>query len=213
MQSRLLSINPLVAVFDDVFDAEIAEAAINAGKDNMAQPTYGTSKGRVVGEKRTNLAAMVNQWEHPELTELMTRISSIVRMPPEHAETSKLLRYEGDQLFDIHFDGYDKDGPHAELYSHGGQRLFTTLCYLNDVDAEGQTAFTNLKLAVRPKLGRVLVFQNSHCGAPTVHPDSAHVGFGPGENGVKWVLSVWWRQHHFHIPRVFPPAEGDFVEY
>lgn len=212
MKSRLLSINPLVAIFDEVFDAEIARAVIDAGKDNLVQPTYGTSQGRVVGEKRTNLVARIDQWAHPQITDLVTRISSIVRMPPEHAETGKLLRYEGDQLFDVHFDGYDEVGPHADLYSHGGQRIFTSLSYLNDVPEEGQTAFPNLKIAVRPKLGRVLLFQNSSLASPKVHPDSAHVGFGPG-TGVKWVLSVWWRQHHYHIPREFPPAEGDFVEY
>ena len=141
MQSRLLNINPLVAIFDDVFDEEIAQAAIEAGKDRLERPTYGTSEGRIVGEKRTNLAALIDQWSHPQLTELMTRISSLVRMPPEHAETCKLLRYEGEQLFDVHFDGYDKDGPDAEVYARGGQRLFTTLSYLNDVPEDGQTAF------------------------------------------------------------------------
>ena len=123
MQSRLLNINPLVAIFDDVFDEEIAQAAIEAGKDRLERPTYGTSEGRIVGEKRTNLAALIDQWSHPQLTELMTRISSLVRMPPEHAETCKLLRYEGEQLFDVHFDGYDKDGPDAEVYARGGQLI------------------------------------------------------------------------------------------
>lgn len=212
MQSRLLNINPLVAIFDDVFDEEIAQAAIEAGKDRLERPTYSTSEGRIVGEKRTNLAALIDQWSHPQLTELMTRISSLVRMPPEHAETCKLLRYEGEQFFDVHFDGYDKDGPDAEVYARGGQRLFTTLSYLNDVPEDGQTAFPNLKIAVKPKLGRVLLFQNSRHGSAKVHPDSAHVGFGPGK-GEKWVLSVWWREHHFHIPREYPAEEGDFKEF
>jgi prolyl 4-hydroxylase len=212
MKSHLLNVNPLVAVFDDVFDDDIANAAIAAGKERLEQPSYGTETGRVVGEKRTNLAALVDQWSVPQLTDLMTRISGLVRLPPEHAETSKLLRYEGDQLFDIHFDAYEEDGPSADLFNRGGQRLFTTLCYLNDVEHDGQTAFPNLKVAVRPKLGRILVFQNCHPGKSATHPDSAHVGFGPGE-GVKWVLSVWWREHHFHIPRTFPPAEGEFLEY
>ena len=44
MQSRLLNINPLVAIFDDVFDEEIAQAAIEAGKDRLERPTYGTSE-------------------------------------------------------------------------------------------------------------------------------------------------------------------------
>ena len=212
MRSKILNVHPLVAVFDDVFGKETADAAIAAGKDRLAQPSYGTDDGRMVGEKRTNLAAVVDQWSDPLLTDLMTRISAIVRMPPEHAETSKLLRYEGEQFFDVHLDGYDEHGATREDFAKGGQRLFTTLCYLNDIEEEGQTAFPHLKVAVRPKLGRVLVFANNRLASNEVHPDSAHVGFGPGQ-GIKWVLSVWWREHHFHIPRTYPAAEGDFLVY
>ena len=212
MKTRILNVNPLVAVFDDVFDQDVADAAIAAGKDRLEQPTYGTDEGRVVGEKRTHHAALVDQWSDPLLTELMTRISGLVRLPPEHAETSKLLRYEGEQLFDVHLDGYDENGATREDFLKGGQRLFTTLCYLNDINEEGHTAFPNLKVAVKPKLGRVLVFANNRLGSNEVHPDSAHVGFGPTE-GLKWVLTVWWREHHFHIPRSYPPADGEFLVY
>ena len=212
MKSQILNVNPLVAVFDDVFGDEVLTAARAAGEDRLEQPTYSTEEGRIVGDKRTNLAAVINQWDHKVLSDLMVKLSSIVRIPPEHAETCKLLRYEGDQLFDVHYDGYDEHGASREDFLKGGQRLFTTLCYLNDVEEEGQTAFPNLKVAVRPKLGRVLVFANNALADSSIHPDSAHVGFGPGD-GVKWVLSVWWRQHHFHIPRSYPPADGDFLVY
>lgn len=212
MQGQILNFNPLIAIFDDVFDEKTAQAAISAGEERLEQPTYGTDEGRVVGEKRTNLAALVDQWSDPLLTELVTKISGIVRLPPEHAETSKLLRYEGDQMFDVHYDGYEEGGRSDELFKRGGQRLWTSLCYLNDVDEEGHTAFPNLKVAVRPKLGRVLIFQNYWPGKNTRHPDSAHVGFGPGD-GVKWVMTLWWREHHFHIPRSYPPADGEFLVY
>lgn len=209
---KLINTNPFIAVFDDVFDSATAKAAIDAGQGDLEQPTYGTEHGRITGEKRTNQAALVDQWQVPELTELASRISDIVRLPPENCETSKLLRYEGDQLFDVHLDGYDAAGTSAHLLQRGGQRLFTTLCYLNDVPDGGETAFPNLKVAIRPKLGRVLVFANTPPGLNSVHPDSAHAGFGPG-SGVKWVLSMWWREHHFHIPRSYPPADGDFLVY
>lgn len=211
-KGQLVNANPFIAVYDGIFDSATSDAAIRAGEDRLEQPTYGTSEGRVTGEKRTNLAALIDQWSVPELTELATRISEIVRLPPENCETSKLLRYEGDQLFDLHFDGYNREGTSKDLLERGGQRLFTTLCYLNDVEEGGETAFPNLKVAIRPKLGRVLVFANTVPGTNTVHEDSAHVGFGPGD-GVKWVLSMWWREKHFHIPRDYPPAEGEYLVY
>ncbi len=212
MQSQILNVNPLIAVFDGVFGEEVLEAARKLGEDRLEQPTYATEEGRIIGEKRTNMAAVIDQWSDPVMTELCLKISNIMRMPPEHCETGKLLRYEGEQLFDVHHDSYEENGPTHDDFNRGGQRLFTTLSYLNDVEDEGQTAFPNLKIAVRPKLGRVLVFQNAQHGSNKTHPDSAHVGFGPGK-GVKWVFTSWWREHHFHIPREFPAAEGEFVLY
>ena len=82
MRGQLLNLNPLVAVYDDVFGAATAEAAIKAGKGDLAPAAYGTEDGIVVGEKRTNLQATLDQWAVPELTELMTQLSSIVRIPP-----------------------------------------------------------------------------------------------------------------------------------
>ena len=212
VRGALLNANPFIAVFDGVFDAETAKTAIEAGEDRLEQPTYGTDEGRITGEKRTNTAALIDQWEVPALTALATRIADIVRLPPENCKTSKLLRYEGEQLFDVHFDGYNAEGTSKDLLKRGGQRLFTTLCYLNDVESGGETAFPNLKVAIRPRLGRVLVFANTVPGNNTVHDDSAHVGFGP-ETGVKWVLSMWWRERYFHVPRVYPPTDGDYSVY
>ena len=203
----------MIVVFDGVFGPEVLDAARALGEDRLEQPTSATDEGRIVGEKRTNMAAVIDQWSDPVLTDLITKISGVMRMPPEHCETAKLLRYEGEQLFDVHHDSYEENGPTHEDFVRGGQRLFTSLFYLNDVEDEGQTAFPNLKIAVRPKLGRVLIFQNTSHGTNKTHPDSAHVGFGPGGPGVKWVMSAWWREHHFHIPREFPPAEGDFTIY
>ena len=116
MKKQLLNVNPLVAVFDDVFGQEVADAAMAAGKDRLEQPTYSMPEGRVVGEQRTNLAALIDQWSVPVLADLMTKISEIVRLPPEHAETCKLLRYEGEELFDLHYDGYDEVVPAGKTF-------------------------------------------------------------------------------------------------
>lgn len=212
MQGTLLNINPLVAVFDDVFTADEALAVINAGKDDLDVAKYGTREGITTGEKRTNLAAFINQWEFPAISEIVNRLSSIVRLPPENSEKVKVLKYEPDQIFDVHSDGFEDHPTYAKYWEQGGQRLFTTLCYLNDVEEEGQTAFPALKIAVRPKLGRVLLFSNTIPGTVTPFDDARHVGFGP-KDGEKWVLSVWWRERNYHEPRIFPETDGEFREF
>ena len=212
MQSRILCANPLVVIYDDVFDETTSQAAIDAGKDRLAPASYITREGEITGDKRTNFQAKLDQWSIPELTDLVIKVSSIVRLPPENCEPAKLLRYEGEQMFDVHHDGFVDEPSAKEALSKGGQRLFTTLCYLADVESDGQTAFPMLKLAVKPKLGRVLLFSNTIPGTNIPFEDAKHVGFGvPG--GTKWALSLWWRERHYHEPRTYPETEGEFVEY
>ncbi|MDJ1017994.1 MAG: 2OG-Fe(II) oxygenase [Paracoccaceae bacterium] len=212
MQGTLLNLNPLVAIFDDVFDEKTANAVIAAGRDDLSPAAYISENEIVIGEKRTNTSAFVDQWAHPELTELATKISSILRLPPENSEPAKLLHYVDDQYFDIHNDAFGDDDPSRNQLARGGQRIFTSLSYLNDVPSDGQTAFPMLKLAVRPKLGRVLIFSNTVPGQIRAHQDSKHTGFGVPD-GEKWVLSLWWRERNYHVPRDYPETEGEFREY
>lgn len=210
MKKSVLCYNPLVAVIDEVFDEKTAKAAIDAGKDRLTHAPVIGKQGKEISEKRTNSHAVIDQWSLPILSNLVSRISSLVRLPPENCEAAKLLHYVGEQYFDVHQDAFDIEIARNQL-EHGGQRIFTTLCYLNDVDEGGQTAFPNLKLSVRPKLGRVLLFSNLAPGKNVPHRDSAHVGFGP-EKGQKWVLSLWWRERIYYENRVYPQEDGPFRE-
>ena len=49
MRGQLLNLNPLVAIYDDVFDASTAKAVINAGESALIPAAYGTDDGVVVG--------------------------------------------------------------------------------------------------------------------------------------------------------------------
>ena len=91
----------------------------------------------------------------------------------------------------------------------GGQRLFTTLCYLNDLDAGGETEFPELKIKVKPKLGRVLIFGNTRLGTTEGHPHSIHSGRTVEGENVKYAMSIWWRQLAYHVQRDYPAEPGE----
>lgn len=203
-----LCLNPLVVVIDNAFDAETAQHVIDAGSDGMERAGVAFGGGKTYSDSRTNSQKVLDQWQDPVMTDLVTMLSSLVRLPPENAETAKLLYYTGDQKFDPHFDSYEPHGFQAPQLNNGGQRLFTTLCYLNDVAEGGLTVFPALKISVRPKLGRVLMFSNTIPGMLDPHPHAIHAGENV-EGGEKWVLSVWWRERLYHIPREYPEEEGE----
>ena len=205
---RVLCLNPLVLVVDDVFDAALADKIISLGSEGMARAKV---VGKTIGDtndSRTNDAATIDQWSVPELTGLVTEISGIVRLPPENSEPTQLLRYRGKQRFEPHPDAFSNTPSGREALAQGGQRLFTTICYLNDVDTGGETEFPHLKLRIAPRLGRVLIFANTRLGTAEPHPHSEHSGRAVGK-GEKFALSIWWRQLAYHVQRQFPPEDGE----
>ena len=207
-KQHLLCMNPLVGVIDDVFDASLANHVIESARDHLVRSSVVGLTGPEHSDARTSQHAALDQWSDPLLTGIVERLSNIVRLPPENSEPVKVIRYQGDEKFDVHYDAFTgfSVGVHEAL-AEGGQRLFTTLCYLNDVDQGGETLFPDLQLAVRPRLGRVLVWGNTMQGTDDPHPHSRHAGL-PAEGGEKWVLSVWWRQNLFHRPRSYPAEDG-----
>ena len=61
-----------------------------------------------------------------------------------------------------------------------GQRTWTTMIYLNDVEEGGETNFPKLDVAIKPKCGRILLFpanwQYRHSGLPPVSSQKYIVG-------------------------------------
>ncbi len=211
MEFQTLCLNPLVVVADNVFNQTIAEQIIANGSPKLQRAAVVSDKGDRVDDSRTNSAAYLSQVEDRVLWDFATLLGSIVRLPVENAEPCQLLHYTGPQEFRPHSDGFDTGGPKgAEHLSRGGQRLFTTICYLNNVEAGGETEFPDLKIRVAPKLGRVLVFGNTVLGSNDRHPHSLHAGVAVTA-GEKWALTFWWRERPYTVPRDYPAAVGEFL--
>ncbi len=208
---RLLCANPLLAVYDGIFGAEIAGHVKATYGPKLGPAAVGTLAGRDTGNPhRTHSEVAFDLWSDPVLVPLGLAVSAILRLPPENAEPSKLLHYTGDEVFDLHLDAFNDFAPgHVLRRRNGGQRLFTTLLYLNDVAEGGVTEYPHLKIAVRPRLGRIFVGGHTIPGTDAPHPHAAHAArpVGPGQE--KWVLSMRWRERPHVEVRDYPPAEGE----
>lgn len=208
-QTKLLSANPFVAVVDNFFDASLAQEviALAEGAFHRAKVVDGKG-GHAEQDSRTNESAVIDQWSDNTMTRLVNAVAGLVRLPSQNAEPCQLLRYRGDQKFDVHPDAFDDSPGGRDCIAQGGQRLFTTICYLNDVPKGGETEFPHLKLRITPKLGRVLIFGNTVLGTADAHPHSLHGGRAV-EEGEKYALSTWWRQRTYHNQHEFPAQVGD----
>ena len=80
--------------------------------------------------------------------------------------------------------------------SRGGQRLWTALVYLNDGFEGGETHFPRLDYSVKPRLGRLLVFQNTYRGSDIKHDLAEHAAL-PVISGEKYAFNLWFRERKF----------------
>ena len=197
MNSIIVCANPLVVVIDDLFDKSFADKLIDSSRRLQFRAKVGAGSKRFVSEARTNTTAHVDQFENQYASKACEIASSVVRLPVSNAEVVQVLNYQGTQNFGAHLDAFRVRTPEGqESMSTGGQRIFTTLLYLNTPEMGGETVFPNMNISVRPKLGRLLLFANTLPGSNFPHPQSTHIGTSV-KSGEKWVASIWWRQNAF----------------
>jgi len=81
------------------------------------------------------------------------RIAKVTNIPPENSEDFQILKYEVGQFYRPHHDYI-----HHQKDRQCGPRILTFFLYLSDVEQGGATNFVKLKLPVKPKLGRALLW-------------------------------------------------------
>ena len=197
LASDLLNLNPLVAVVDDFLGAAECDAVIEAGRGRMQRATVIDAQGEgVEREGRTNTHCELPPDICPQVLPMLMKIGMALRMPVQHAETPALLHYTAAQEFRPHYDGIalEFSGDGAERFERGGgQRLFSAMVYLNDVEEGGATTFPALDITVAPLRGRLLVFANTMAGSRERAELSIHAG-EPVTAGEKWAAVTFWRE-------------------
>ena len=123
------------------------------------------------------------------LRHLQRRVARLAGLPLLNSELLAVLRYGIGEEYRPHRD-FLHVGPSDEP-DHAGQRLTTAFCYLNDVEAGGETDFPELCVRITPKRGVVVLFDNVDAdGAPD--PTTLHAGM-PVQRGEKWLATSWFR--------------------
>lgn len=132
----------------------------------------------------------------PLVADIESRIASLLGIDRSWGEPLQGQRYDVGQCFKEHADFFYIDQPYwAEYEPHGGQRTWTAMIYLNEPAAGGATRFKLLDLAVRPRVGRILVWNNMALdGSP--NPWTLHEGEAV-DAGSKYIVTKWYRERTF----------------
>jgi prolyl 4-hydroxylase len=129
----------------------------------------------------------------PSVRELEGLLREFSAIDPAHGEPVQGQRYEVGQEFKPHTDYFEPDGQDfVKFCSVAGQRTWTFMIYLNDVEVGGATRFKVIDKMFRPETGK-LVCWNNHRPDGSLNAATLHHGMKV-RKGVKYVITKWYRE-------------------
>lgn len=181
--------NAEVAIVSDFLSADEC-ARVMTMVDAVAEPsaTYEANDDRSI---RSSYSGDVDRYD-PFVMMIERRIDDLMGIPSSWGETMQGQRYTPGQQFKAHYDWF---ATHIKYWKgekeKGGQRSWTAMIYLNDVEEGGQTVFERIGLNATPKQGMLLMWNNANeDGTPNHHVLHAAL---PVVQGVKYVITKWYR--------------------
>jgi prolyl 4-hydroxylase len=120
------------------------------------------------------------------------RIDDLLGVNPIIGEAIQGQRYLPGQQFKPHNDWFYTTEDYWVLErKRGGQRSWTAMAYLNEVEEGGGTHFVDVGINIEPKPGVLLVWNNAQPDG-TPNPHTIHAGT-PVVKGSKYVITKWYR--------------------
>ena len=129
----------------------------------------------------------------PVVRALEDRLFALNGIDPAHGEPVQGQRYAEGQQFKPHCDYFNPGGVDWERYtSVAGQRTWTFMIYLNEVEAGGATRFKCIDKTFQPERGKLLCWNNRRPDG-SVNPNTLHHGMKV-RRGTKYVITKWYRE-------------------
>lgn len=129
----------------------------------------------------------------PDVLALDEKLSALSGIDRALGEPIQGQRYEEGQEFKAHTDYFD---PHGADYQHfcsvSGQRTWTFMIYLNDVEAGGATRFKVIDKLIQPERGKLVCWNNRRPDG-SVNPATLHHAMKV-RKGLKYVVTKWYRE-------------------
>lgn len=129
----------------------------------------------------------------PAVREVEARLLALTGIDSAYGEPIQGQRYEVGQEFKAHTDYFEPSGQDfARFCSVAGQRTWTFMAYLNDVEAGGATRFKVIDKMFQPRRG-MLVGWNNHRADGSLNPATLHHAMKV-RKGLKYVITKWYRE-------------------
>lgn len=129
----------------------------------------------------------------PDVVALDEKLSALSGIERAFGEPIQGQRYAPGQEFKAHTDYFDPQGDDFQRFcSIAGQRTWTFMIYLNDVEAGGATRFKVIDKLIQPECGKLVCWNNRRPDG-TVNPATLHHAMKV-RKGLKYVVTKWYRE-------------------
>jgi prolyl 4-hydroxylase len=154
------------------------------------RPSAIAADGELDESYRTSRTCDLGALTDPLIADIDRRICALLGIHPSYSEITQGQYYEPGEEFKVHTDFFE--GPTLEEHTkERGQRTYTFMVYLNDVESGGTTEFIKLKQTIKPKKGMAIIWnslnQDGSNNYNTLH--QAH----PVQSGTKSIITKWFR--------------------
>ncbi|XP_016951495.1 prolyl 4-hydroxylase subunit alpha-1-like [Drosophila biarmipes] len=205
-----LKLDPYVAFVHEMLSESETQMFKDLGKGRMERSKIGQGKSSTTTDIRTSQTHWLWPAQNQGLAKIMKRLEDFTGLSSESAEPFQLINYGLGGQYEPHYDFMNDDG--YGVYGWKGNRLFTSIFYLNDVALGGGTAFPFLKLVVPPVKGSLLIWYNLH---RSTYKDyrAKHAGC-PVLKGSKWICIEQFHVggQEFKRPCGLESDEGKFID-
>ena len=146
----------------------------------------------LVNDYRTSKTSDLNYFKDPFYLNIDKKISNLMNLEPFFGETMQAQKYEVGEYYKEHYDFFSPFNHEFKTYCEWmGQRTWTTMIYLNDVEEGGETYFKYLNLKIKPKKGLLIAWNNLYInGFPNYK--TMHEALPPKKVS-KYIITKWWR--------------------
>lgn len=132
--------------------------------------------------------------DEPAVREIESLLTALNGIDPAYGEPLQGQRYDVGQEFKAHCDYFNRNGRDWEKYcAVAGQRTWTFMVYLNNVEAGGATRFKAVNKLFKPEAGKLLCWNNCRADGHE-NPNTIHHGMKV-RKGMKYVITKWYREN------------------
>ena len=184
-----------IYTLDNFLNDDECQKIINISKKYLTKSTVTDNKlNRIVSDFRTSKTCFLSEVKNNKdfINNINNKICEKLGINPDFSEKIQVQNYNISQQFKSHTDFFTPNTKEYENNGKQGNRTWTFMVYLNNVEEGGCTFMSKINKKFYPKKGQAVIWNNLNENG-SINYNTLHSG-EPIIKGEKWIITKWFRQ-------------------